>query len=196
MKRAWPALFVSVALLVALGAAACGGGALNDGAVLSAYSNAQYGFSVKFPAGWVEATKTGSKLADPLFVVFFADGNGAQVAGQAVDVMAVSVYKVSKPVTAADVKKKQKEFTAMAMGLVGKPVRLRVVEPPSVKTVDGQPAISVTYTYRLSGKDVAAMSTLVFKGDTAYWITGQASRATWPTMGRVLASCMATFAFE
>jgi hypothetical protein len=192
MRRSVRWALAGVALLVlATVAGACGGG-MNDGAVFSTYSNRDYGFSIRYPAGWVKATKTGTGPSDARFAVFFADGDGAVAGGQAVDVIAVSVYEVNKPVTMQDVKAKQREFGAMALDLVGKPSKLRIVEPPTIKTVAGQPAVSLTYTSRISGKDVAAMSTLVFKGNRAYWLTGQASRATWPTMGRLLASSIAT----
>ena len=161
------------------------------------YENQEYGFGIDYPAGFtkLELPPKAGDPAAPKVQVFFADPAGTKIAGTTVDTLEVAVYGLSAAPKKTDFTTNKADFEAMLGVLVGQPPDLKVVEPVAWTTVDGRPAVTETYTYTVSGRDVAASVQLAFKGDGAYLVRAQAARETWETTGRQLVSCMATFAF-
>ena len=197
MKLLWaPAALVCV-LVTGVFAAACGTAPTDIGFTAAMYSSREYGFTIQYPSGFtkVEVPRDAKDPGAPLLTVFFADPQGTQVAGKSVDAMEVAVYKMNAAPTDADLATHKKDFEAMLVELVGKLPGLKVARPPAWITVDGRPAVTETYTYKVSGQDVAASVQLAFKGAQAYLVRAQAARAVWLTTGRELVSSMATFRF-
>jgi len=205
---------LAVVLTLAVAVAACGSsataGAGVDGGAgpasplssasafgVAHYTNAELGFAIDYPAGFtrLEVPADGTDPAAPRLDVFFADPKGVQVGGKTVDTLEAAVYAMSAAPKKADFASHKADFEAMLAALIGSPPGLKVVEPVAWTTVDGRPAVTEAYTYTVSGHDVAASVQLAFKGDRAYLVRAQAARETWPTTGRQLVSCMATFAF-
>ena len=197
MKLLCAAAALVFPLLAALLGAACGTAPTDIGFTATMYSNQEYGFSLQYPSGFtkVEVPRDAKDPGAPLLDVFFADPQGTQVAGKSVDVMEVAVYKMNAAPSDADLATHKKDFEAMLIDLVGKLPGLKVARPPTWTTVDGRPAVTETYTYKVSGQDVAASVQLAFKDAQAYLVRAQAARAVWPTTGRELVSSMATFQF-
>lgn len=215
MKQCRVLSALALALALAMACAACGGStAAGDGFDggsssgpspassassfgVAHYANEEYGFSIDYPAGFtkLEVPPDTTNPASPKLDVFFADPDGTQVAGTSVDTLEVAVYRMSAAPKKSDFTTNRGDFEAMLGVLVGQPPGLKVVEPVVWTTVDGRPAVTETYTYTVSGHDVAASVQLAFKGDGAYLVRAQAARETWATTGRQLVSCMATFAF-
>ena len=166
-----------------------------NGFTATTYKNQDFGFSIRVPSGFakVELPRDTGDPAAPLLDVVFVDPEGTQIDGKSVDTLEVAVYKMNAAPTDADFSKHKKDFEAMLVTLVGTVSGLRVAEPPAWTTVDGRPAVTETYTYKISGQDVAASAQLVFKDAQAYLVRAQAARAVWQTTGRELVSCMATF---
>jgi hypothetical protein len=189
----------SCVLVVLLGAVlvACGGAPADVGFTSTLYSNQDYGFSIEYPAGFTKAElpANSADAGAPKLDVIFVDPQGAQISGKAVDTLETAVYQMNAAPKASDFTAHKKEFQAMLVELVGKLPHLKIAKPLTWSTVDGRPAVAETYTYAIGGKDLAASSQLVFKDALAYLVRAQASRATWPTTGRELVSCMATFQF-
>jgi hypothetical protein len=187
-------------IVVGLAAAACGTAPSADettGFTASQYANQDFGFSIQFPDGFtkVELPRNVKDPAAPLLDVLFVDPEGTQIGGKAVDALEVAVYKLNAAPTHTDFTKNKKDFEAMLVTLIGEVPGLAIAESPAWTTVDGRPAVTETYTYSISGEQVAASAELVFKGARAYLVRAQAGRAAWQTTGRKLVSCMATFAF-
>lgn len=201
--------FTALAAVVMLGAvaSACGGAPASVTSSAPAvtastfsvahYTNDEHGFAIDYPEGFakLEMPADGADPKAPLFDVFFADPEGAQISGKTVDTLEVAVYGMSAAPTEADFDENKADFEAMLAVLVGELPDLKVVEPIAWITVDGRPAVTQTYTYTISGHDVAASAELVFKAEKAYLVRAQAARETWATTGRQLISSMATLTF-
>jgi len=174
---------------------ACGGFSPVAGWSSTLYSCREYAFAIEYPSSYVrlEVPTAESGDAAPLFHIFFADPEGATIAGKAVDTLDVSVYEMNRAPTETDLKMHQRDFVRMVGVLDGKLHGLRIVEPFTWGTFADEQALKGFYTYRIDGKDVAASATLVIHGTRAYLIRAQASRETWGTTGRLLMSSVASF---
>jgi hypothetical protein len=197
MARLCAAAALACVLAAGLFVAACGTAPTDAGFTVTKYTNREYGFSIQFPYGFttVEVPRKAKARGAPLLDVFFADPEGTQIEGKSVDALEVAVYTMNAAPTSADFTKHKKDFEAMLPTLVGKPPGLKIARPPAWTTVDGRPAVTLTYTYKVSGQDVAVSAQLVFQDAQAYLVRAQAARVVWQTTGRELVSCMATFRF-
>ena len=201
MKLPRAAVALLCTLLIALVLVACGttqpAGDVNAGFQASTHTNQKYGYSIEYPSGFarIEVPPDGEDPKAPLSDVFFADPKGTQIDDKAVDTLEVAVYSMSAAPTAADFKQHKKDFEAMLAVLIGTLPSYQVAEPLAWTTVAGRPALTETYTYQISGKDVAASAELVFRDAQAYLVRAQAARVVWQTTGRELVSCMAAFVF-
>jgi hypothetical protein len=178
--------------------AACGGAPVADqGFTTTLYASHEYGFSLQYPAGFdaLQAPPDAKDPGAPKLQQFFFDPQGARIADKAVDTLEVAVYQMSSAPAKGDFKKRKGDFEAMLVGLIGKVPDLKMVKPITWTTVEDRPAVTLTCTYTIGGKDVAGSALLIFEDDRAYLVRAQASRGTWATTGRELASSMASFAF-
>ena len=184
--------------------AATTNGAAEPGAASSAapasafapYGSAKYRFAIRYPKGWQGATSTapaGDTSGAPATSTTWADPKGKQVAGKYLDALAISVYELTKPATAADVKKHAADFKAIAYGLIKDLPGFTITDPLRPITLNGSKGFQVTYTYTVQGAPAGAMSYLIPKGRFAYWLTGQASRDTWGSAWSMLTPAMASF---
>lgn len=157
------------------------------------YKDARYGFSVLCPKGWAGGvSKGGSALA----CVSWANPHGKQVDGQYVDALQVSVYKMSKAAKPKDLVKDPGDFKAMVDSLIKGLPKLAVTDPFKPVAVNGTKGFQVTYAYDLHNTPTGAMSYLLVKGRYVYWITGQASSATWSQAWKTLAPAMASLTIK
>jgi hypothetical protein len=159
-------------------------------------TNKQYGFSVRYPLGWVSAARTaapGNASGAPLLSVSWADTKGKVVDGGFVDTLQVAVYGMSKPVKAADLVRYSGDFKAIVDGLIKNLPKLTVTDRFRPITVNGTKGFQITYAYDIGGTPTGAMSYLLPKGSYAYWITGQSSADTWSASWSKLAPAMASF---
>ncbi len=200
-ERRWVmACVVTLLLAIALAATGCSGGygdTTQAGIYLTPFDSGEHGFTIMFPSGYVRTEPPVDQDADPslMYQVYFADPEGAQSAGTALDVLAIAVHRMNRTASRDDFREHLDEFRQMAHGLVGKRPKLRMVEPFEVAVLGGKPALRGVFSYRISGQDVAAMAYLVPVEDRAYWIVGQASRGTWDSAGRLLGSSIDSIEF-
>jgi hypothetical protein len=189
---------VAAALLTGCGSGATATGTGSASAKAAELKNAEWGFSLLYPAAYVKVQPPLDSQSDPglLYQVYLADPTGAKSGGSALDVLGITVRRMSKSAKPGDLRAHATEFKAMAAQLAGKPEGLRIVEPFRPATLGGRPALKGAYVYRVKGADVAAVAYLVPIGDRAYWVTGQASRETWTTSGRDIGSALGTMAFD
>ncbi len=180
-------------------ASATGGASAAPATAFGVATSKQYGFSLKYPLGWVSAStkaKPGDTSGAPLESVSWTDPKGKVVAGHYVDVLQVSVYAMTKAVKPADLAKHARDFKGIAYGLIKGLPTLAVTDPIKPITMNGTKGFQVTYTYAIDGTPTGAMSYLLPKGRYAYWVTGQASSDTWTASWSKLTPAMAAFTIE
>ncbi len=167
-------------------------------APMQLYNNADFGFSVAYPTGWLQ---TKPQTGDPTkgaaaFTILWADPEGAGTGKSTVDGTAVSVYKLNQAIRPGQVKKSAANFRAIIGALVAKYKGLRIVQPVSYTEVGGAPAYTVMYVYKAGGTDVAAISEALPKGNNVYWMTGQASKTTWATVRPKLVASLSSLKLQ
>ncbi|HUK78889.1 MAG TPA: hypothetical protein VL117_15025 [Thermoleophilia bacterium] len=163
----------------------------------------QFGVTLRVPIGWVSASaaaKPGDTGNGPLLVATWADPKGKQVDGHYLDAIQVMVFELNKPATAADVTRHFNDFKAIGRQMIaqelGKKQQVAVSDPFKPITLNGTSGLQVTYSYLVGTTPAGAMSYLLPKGRYAYWVTGQASAATWSTAWSRLAPAMASFTIK
>jgi len=194
-------LVASIAVTVALGLAACGSlssatsSPLASGLMMNTLDDSNGAFSIRYPADYIKLQPSPDHSKDPGLVdqVFLANPKGARQAGSALDVLSITVRRLSKPSKPGDLKKHRSEFEAIATELIGKPSGLTLVTPFALAKLGGLPALRVDYIFKVSGTDMASVAYLVPDGDRVYWVAAQASKGTWGTSGSEMAVSLATF---
>jgi hypothetical protein len=151
-----------------------------------------YGFRMAYPVGWVgtryQNPDPGGAEGTLQYVAAFADPKGAQGNGSYLDSVQVAVYQLERPLTPDAL------TPATARRLIYK-VILRDMESMSPRSdvkpvkVHGVPAWHVGYQFSAGGEVVNANSTLIVKGEYAYWATAQGGAYTWRTVSPTLATC-------
>lgn len=162
-------------------------------------TNKRYGFSLRYPLGWVSATTSaapGNPSGGALFSASWADPHGKLVQGHYVDALQVSVYALSKAVQPADLVTHSGDFKAIVDGLTKGLPMFAVSDPFRPITVNGTKGFQITYTYGIHSTPAGAMSYLLLKGRYAYWITGQATADTWSAAWAKLTPAMASFTIK
>ena len=162
------------------------------------YDSARYRFTIRYPKGWPGGTSTatgGAASGGPALSVAWADPAGKQVNGHYLDALQVAVFKLTKPIKgSSDLTSHAADFKAIAYGLIKSDPKLRITDPFKPVTVNGTNGLQVTYTYTVQGEPTGAMSYLLLpSGRYAYWVTGQASAATWSSAWTKLTPAMASF---
>jgi len=182
---------------------ACGSGANAPQGQASApartlLTSEEWGFSLSYPSQYLRAEPPVDPQVDSglLYQVLLADPVGAKRGDTALDVLAVYVRRIRPAAKPGDLRSHRSDFEAIAMQLIGRPDGLKLVQRPRMDALGGRPALKVEYISRVKGADVAAVSYLVPIGDRVYWVTGQASRETWDTVGRGIGSAMASMEFD
>jgi hypothetical protein len=178
----------------------CGGDAKGmvaaTGIDVANYSSQQYGYSFRYPTRCTLIQPTPDAASDPGLAeqVLVADPSGMVVDGAALDAFSVSVFGLSRSAGPTAVEKHKAEFERIALGLVGRPSGLRVVAPPSVASLGGQPAISTEYFSRIGAERVGTVAYLVPRGEDLFWVRLQSSRKTKGSSTLVVA--LSTFKFQ
>ena len=189
----------AVATVVLLAALGCGSSpqpqASASRAKAATLDSRQGGFHLSYPASFVKVEPDVSAQPGLIYQVYLADPTGAVSGGNALDVLGVSVHRISKPAAAGDLARREGEFRGIAMQLIGAPAGLRLVAPFEISELGDRPALKIEYVYTVKGIDVAAVAYLVPSGRRVYWVTGQASRKTWTTTGRAIGGAMSTITF-
>ncbi|HTX67599.1 MAG TPA: hypothetical protein VMH50_00430 [Thermoleophilia bacterium] len=205
LRAAAAVLVATVALVAALALAACAGSpqsSPSSSSLLSvptvALDSPQGGFSISYPADFVKVEPSVDPTTDAglVYQVLLADPTGAKSGGSALDVLGVTVRRMSKAAAQGDLARHKVQFEAMAAQLIGKLPGLKLVAPFSLTKLGGQAALRTAYVYKAGGADVAAVAYLMPAGERVYWVTGQASKGTWPTSGRVIGASLATFSLK
>jgi hypothetical protein len=153
---------------------------------------------MRIPTDFVKIEPSVQPGADPGLIsqVFFADTSGARYGDTALDVLSVAVRRLSTSAKPGDLERHKAEFEAIASQLIGKPKEVRFVAPFTLSTLGGLPALRSEYVFKVGDVDVAAVAYLLPVGDRVYWITGQTSKDTWPTSGRLISASLDTLSLK
>jgi hypothetical protein len=191
--------------VLALGAASCGGSPSPSASatvshgpspvMVRTYADDEFGFTIRYPDGWIKAeSRAPAGSVTPLRMsVVFADPDGAMVDGSLVDGVGVTVYKLDRSTTAAQVRKHPDAFKVVSDEIMAQLDDVTVTTALSPVEVNGAPGFSVVYRHSLNGQQVGAVSYLIPRGRYAYWVTGQATPATWDSAGEELGPSMDSF---
>jgi len=163
----------------------------------------RFGISIRVPLGWASAAATakpGDKSGGPLLVATWADPKGKQVAGHYLDALQIMVFELNKPAAPTDVAVHPNDFKAIGREMIAEEIgtkqQVSISDPFKPITLNGTSGLQVTYSYLVGSTPTGAMSYLLPKGRYAYWITGQASAATWSTAWSKLAPAMSSFTIK
>ena len=154
-----------------------------------------YGFTLKYPLGWVAASKSAGvadKSGGPLVSLIWADPSGKQVDDHYVDSLQLSVYAMSKRLGPTDLTRHAADFKGIAYSLIRNLPQLSVTDPLKPIDLNGTKGFQITYRFSINGTLAGAMSYLLPRGRYAYWVTGQASRSTWSAAWSKMAPAMAS----
>jgi len=197
-------LLASIAACAVLGLAACGGAPLETSSprssslMMNTLNAPDGGFSIRYPTDYIKLQPPVDQGKAPGLVdqVLLANPRGARQGDSALDVLSITVRRMSRASTAGDLKKHKADFEEIATELIGKPTGLKFISPMVLTKLGGLPALRTDYIFKVDGTDMAAVAYLVPAGDRAYWVAGQASRATWSSSGREIAVALATFSVD
>jgi len=193
-----PLVALSAVLLIwssACGTSAPAPAASSSGITAVLLESPQGGFSLKYPAGFVKIEPDIKDQPGLVYQVLLADPTGAKSGESALDVIGITVREMSKVAKPGDLKKHRAEFEGMMGQLIGDPEALRLSGPSELTELGGRSALKVGYVCRVDGVDVATVAYLVPRGDRVYWVTGQASRDTWDTTGKMIGAAISTIEF-
>jgi hypothetical protein len=162
------------------------------------YTNDKYGFSLTYDTMFVESEITGgaSGGSGSVFDVVFADPEGAQIGGDLVDGIQVSVYKLARTVKPGEIAGLKKEFQGLVTELLGSISGAEATAPLSPTQINGVPGYTFGYAYAEDSVDVTATTYFLLKGQYEYQVTEQASRENWTWLSPQLQAAVNSFTVE
>jgi hypothetical protein len=199
-------LMVGIVLLALLAAAfalpACGSssgsssstGAGSDDA--KTYTDADYGYSFKYPASWKiqeDTTVDASAGAASTGGVSVFDPKGAKVKSTYIDLMLVSVYKLTVTVDDSVFPQLKSEIEAVLASLESQGTGMRVQEPLAQTTAAGMKGYNVTYSFTKDGTPCTSTLYFLFDGNMEYQLTTQASNENWAANQPIFDAMIASF---
>lgn len=198
-----PATIVALAmLLMAATLVACGSGGDSSGTTAAGgvetktYTDSDYGYSFDYPETWkVEDSATSDVTAGGSATgnVGVYDPQGTVVDKTYLDLMMVSVYKLNGVVDDSVIPQLKGEIESVLASLESQDSSMKVEQALAETTAAGMKGYKVTYTF--TTKDTPTTSTLyfLFKGDTEYQLTTQASTANWAADQPIFDAMIASF---
>jgi len=188
-------MFVLSGLVVAVAACSASVGDTSSSSGPKTYTNDTYGFVMTYDGILQEGKSVGGTGAggNSVFDIAFADLNGAKVAGNYVDGIQVSVYKLAREVKPAEVPGLKKEFQGVVDQLIGSVQDGTIDEPLKAVTVNGVPGYRLAYTYKQDGALTKSVTYFLVKGQNEYQLTAQASNQNWAAARDKLEQAIQTF---
>jgi hypothetical protein len=131
-----------------------------------------------------------------LFDVVFADPEGAEIGGDLVDGIQVSVFKLSRAVKPGEIAGLKKEFQGLVTELLGSISGAEATAPLSPTQINGVPGYTFGYAYTEDPVDVTATTYFLLKGQYEYQVTEQASQENWTRLSPQLQAAVDSFTVE
>ncbi len=162
------------------------------------YTNDQYGFSLTYDTVFVQSEITGgaSGGSGSVFDVVFADQEGAKIAGDLVDGLQVSVYKLARTVKPSEIAGLKQEFQSLVTDILGSVNGAKATAPLSPTEINGVPGYTFAYAYTEDSVAVTATTYFLLKGQYEYQVTEQASQENWTKISPQLQAAVDSFAVK
>ena len=186
------AVLVCACLLVLVFVSACGSSATG----VKSYTNKDFGYSFEYPAAWklregesADVTAGGSAVG----AVGFFNPKGAIAEDTAIDLVQVTVYKLTQAVDASLMPQVRTEVEAVLANLEGQAADMETLEPLAETTVGAMSGFKVTYSFTQNGLPTTSSLYFLFNGDTEYQLTLQAATENWASNRPVFAAFLTSF---
>ena len=190
------ALLVCLLMLAMVGVAACGSGGGESSSDLKTYTDADYGYSFQYPAGWelkkggtADVTAGGSAVSS----VGVYDPKGAVAEDTYIDLAQVSVYKLNVNVDQSMMPDIRAEVEQVLASLESQSPDMKTVERLSETNVGGMPGFQVTYSFTKNGAPTTSTLYFLFKDNLEYQVTVQAATQNWQAKQAVFKALVASF---
>ncbi len=198
-------LVVGIVLLVLLVAAfalpACGSSSSSTSTGAGAadtktYTDADYGYSFAYPSSWKiqeDTTVDASAGATSAGGASVFDPNGAKVESTYIDLMLVSVYKLTVTVDDSVFPQLKSEIEAVLASLESQGTGMKVQVPLAETTAAGMKGYNVTYTFTKDGAPCTSTLYFLFDGNMEYQLTTQAADENWAADQPIFDAMIASF---
>jgi hypothetical protein len=187
---------ILLSLLVTL--TACGGGSSGNSSGSGAtYTDKTYGFSFQYPDGWTLQEQADqadvSSGAAPTAMVAAYNPKGAKTDTSYVDLVEVSIYKLSGAVDDSVMPQLEEEVKSVFAGLESQAKDLKVVEDMTAVTMAGIKGWKITYSFDKDGVPAESTLYLLFGGTLEYQLLIQAAAADWQTDQALFQAFLSSF---
>jgi hypothetical protein len=212
-RRRWPSILagratvvlavVLASMLTAVAVAGCGSSSSSTTATSAAgpgetktYTDPDYGYSFAYPASWQihQQTKVdvsaGAAAAGGVGVF---DPAGAKAGSTYIDLMLVSVYKLTLTVDDSNLTQLQTEIEAVLKSVESQDASMKVQDALSQTTAAGMNGYEATYTFDKDGTPCTTTLYFLFDGKTEYQLSTQAATENWEADQPIFDAMIASF---
>ena len=185
-----------VLLTATFAVGACGSSGGSAGSDLKTYTDADYGYSFQYPAGWEvqkgdSADVTAGGSAAGSVGVFNPDG---AVAGDTyIDLAQVSVYELNVTIDESMMPAVKTEVEAVLASLESQASDMKIVEALTETTASGMSGFKVTYSFSKNGAPATSTLYFLFTGNIEYQVTLQAASENWEADKPLFDALLASF---
>ena len=160
------------------------------------YTDPDYGYSFAYPSSWkvqedtsVDVSAGGTSAGG----VGVYDPNGAKVGNTYIDLVLVSVYKLTVTVDDSVFPQLKSEIEAVLASLESQGTGVKVEQPLAETTAAGMKGYSVTYTFTKDGAPCTSTLYFLFDGNMEYQLTTQAADENWAANQPIFDAMIASF---
>lgn len=181
-------VLLSAAVLVG----ACGSAATG----VKTYTDADYGYSFEYPAGWKLQKDDSAEISaggDAVGNVGVYDPKGAVAQGSAIDLAQVSVYKLTVTIDDSMMPLLKTEVESVLAGLESQASDIKTVEALAETTAGGMSGFKVTYSFTKNAAPAISTMYFLFSGAMEYQVTVQAAEENWSADKPVFDALLASF---
>jgi len=191
------ALLLAAFALPACGSSSGGSGTTSAGSGdTKTYADADYGYSFEYPASWkiqqetsVDVSAGGTSAGG----VGVFDPKGAKAGDIYIDLMLVSVYKLTVTVDDSVFPQLKSEIESVLTSLESQGTGMQVKEPLAQTTAAGMKGYNVTYSFTKDGAPCTSTLYFLFDGNMEYQLTTQAADENWAADQPVFNAMIASF---
>ena len=200
-RHRWVIGIVSAMLVIlALSLPACGSGGsattAANAAEVKTYTDPDYGYSFAYPASWQIQQDTsvdvsaGGTVAGSVGVF---DPEGAKAGDTYIDLMLVSVYKLTITVGDSNLAQIKSEIESVLQSLEGQGGDMKRERPLTETSAAGMTGYEVTYSFTKEGVPCTSTLYFLFNGNMEYQLTTQASTENWEADQPIFKAMISSF---
>jgi hypothetical protein len=202
-RRSLVALTALLALLaMAIVLSACGSSAGTSGGTsggsgdTKTYTDSSYGYSFAYPASWQTQNDTSVDVtagANAAGGVGVFNPHGAKAGSIYIDLLLVSVYKLTKTIDDSMLPQLKSEIESVLQSLESQGPDLKVEQALAETTAAGMKGYDVTYSFTKDGAPCTSTLYFLFNGNIEYQLTTQASNDNWAADQSIFDAMIASF---